>query len=777
VFTLNGHGNHLLQFGGTYQRNWNQHQRTDNGGGINYAPTYMLGNGPSGSGLTADASICSTINPTTSSPDISNCPALIAAAMGIVSISQVAYTRSGSSLTLNPPLTPAMDTLTVPYSNVYFSDTWHLKPTFTFTYGLGWTLEMPPTEAHGEQDVLVDSSDEPISLQAYLAQRRAQALIGQTYNPEIGFALVHNVGNGSQRVYDPYYGEFSPRVAVAWNPKFDSDSIAGKLFGSNGTVIRGGYGRIYGRLNGVDQALVPLLGIGPIQPVQCTNNLANGSCSIGPAVGTYSTAFRIGINGLTAPLQTSPNLTPSTTLPQPIYPGINSTEGSASEALDPHFRPNVIDSGNITIQRQLSHRTTLEIGYIGRRITHEYQPVNLNAVPYMMTQGGQKFSQAYANLVLEYCGGIAGLGGGGCAKNAGAVTPQPFFETALAGTGYCNGFSSCTAAVVANEGASGTGNLTNASVWSLWSDLDGGVGCPTAGCTGKSAPSAFVFPQTMLNTVGQMSSGVALNGSIGYGNYNAGFASLKMADLHGLTMQSNFTWSKALGTGADVQATSEYTPDDPFNLGTTYGYQNFNRKFVYNLFFVYQPPFYKGQSGLLGRVLGGWTFSSVFTAGTGTPFEIFTSTGDGQEYGAGDNINYFGNENAVQIAPLAKPHAYYNQPSGGLPVNLFKNGTAAVGDFRNPILGLDNKDGGNGNYIGLPYWNLDFSAKKNILVTERFSLELQGVFANVLNHNQWLDPIGTTGLFGPSTFGALPGSAEEQIGGIRQIEVGARVRF
>ena len=31
-------------------------------------------------------------------------------------------------------------------------------------------------------------------------------------------------------------------------------------------------------------------------------------------------------------------------------------------------------------------------------------------------------------------------------------------------------------------------------------------------------------------------------------------------------MQSNFTWSKALGTGALVQATSEFTPDDPFNF-------------------------------------------------------------------------------------------------------------------------------------------------------------------------------------------------------------------
>ena len=99
-------------------------------------------------------------------------------------------------------------------------------------------------------------------MSSYLAQRKAAALIGQVYNPVLGFALVHNVGDGSGRVYDPYYGEFSPRIAVAWSPHFDADSPMGRIFGHEDTVIRGGYGRIYGRLNGVDQALVPLLGSG-----------------------------------------------------------------------------------------------------------------------------------------------------------------------------------------------------------------------------------------------------------------------------------------------------------------------------------------------------------------------------------------------------------------------------------------------------------------------------------------------------------------------------------
>ena len=195
----------------------------------------------------------------------------------------------------------------------------------------------------------------------------------------------------------------------------------------------------------------------------------------------------------------------------------------------------------------------MEMGYIGRRIHNEYLAININAVPYMMTLGGQRFDKAYANMVLQYCGGINGLRGGGCANNAAAVTPQPFFETALRGTGYCNGYANCTQAVVANEGVNGTGNIEIQNVWSLWSDLDNG---------------GFNFPRSMMNTPipgqplggsGQLTSGVGINASVGYGNYNAAFVSVKMSDWKGLTMQSNLTWSKSLGTGAEVQATSEAT--------------------------------------------------------------------------------------------------------------------------------------------------------------------------------------------------------------------------
>jgi hypothetical protein len=770
-------GNHLFQFGGTYQHNFNWHQRTDNGGGINYQPVYELGNGTTGSGLATGTDIPVCTDPSVS---INNCGSLSAAVLGIVSIAQTAYTRSGPTLTLNPALTPAFDQSTIPYYNTYFSDTWHLKPSFTLTYGMGWTLEMPPVEANGKQVELVDQSAQPIGAEAYLAARKRDALLGQVYNPEVGFALVGNTGAGSKYPYNPFYGSFSPRIAAAWNPRFESDSLMGKIFGHEDTVVRGGYGRVYGRLNGVDLVLVPLLGTGLIQPVQCRGNLAagvGGTCGPGGSA-TASTAFRIGVNGLDAPIPQA-----SATLPQPDYPGFNAIAAGAGESLDPNFRPNQVDSFDFTIQRQLSRKITLELGYIGRRITHEYQPININAVPYMMTLGGQTFAQAYKNVVMQLCGGIAGLAGGGCngdgAGNplpASSLTAQPFFEAAMnttnyqgvAGNSYCAGATSCTAAVVANE----LGNFTQAQVWSMWSDLDNG---------------GFNFPRSMMNTpipgqangaVGQLTSGVGVNASIGYGNYNAGFASLKMAEWKGVTMQSNFTWSKALGTGAVYQATSEYTADDPFDLAQMYGRQSFDRKFVYNMFLVYQPPFFKGQSGMMGRVLGGWTFSSIFVAGTGQPFELYTTTGGGQEFGAGDNSSFFGNENAIPIGSVTSGHAYANHdtssPSFPFP-NIFKDGGNAINSFRNPILGLDTRDGGYGIINGLRYWNMDFSVKKNIRVAENVSVELQGVFTNVFNHNQWEDPDFSIGLFsGASGFGVIPG---ENSATPRNIEVGLRVRF
>lgn len=787
------HGNHLFQFGATYQHNYNYHQRTDNGGGINYTLTYQLGNADNGEGL---LDLGSTVPAAwlASGASATSWERDYAAILGIVTSAQQAYTRKAPNLTLNPPLTPAFDQSRIPYYNFYFSDSWHLKPSLTLTYGLSWALELPPVEQNGKQVELVDEANQPLDVESYIKTRQREALLGQVYNPEVGFSLIGNTANSPKYPYDPFYGEFSPRLAVAWNPHFDSESFMAKIFGENSSVVRGGYSRVYGRLNGVDLVLVPLLGTGLIQPVQCLTPLSTGACGPAtPTAGGPNAAFRIGTDGNTAPLPAA-----AATLPQPDFPGVNAATAAAGEALDPHFRPNQVDSFDLTIQRQFGPKMLLELGYIGRRITHEYQPININAVPYMMTKGGQTFAQAYAAVETalgcatseQACGAAAPAGGSpqsAFTAYANTFAPQAFFENAL-NPAYCtaNGYNSCTAAVVGNEIQ--TFNLQSQSVWSLWSDLDNG------GATGVGN-AGFNFPSTMLNTPsaiapnGQLSSGVAVNASVGHGNYNGAFVSLKTTDWHGLTAQQNFTFSKSLGTGAFVQASSEYTPNDPYDLNNMYGYQNWDRKFVYNLFIVEQPPYFKGQEGVVGHILGGWNFSPIFTTGSGLPVYCNTFT-DAQSFGSGDGSNFFDNEQCIFTQKYNAGHSAHfgvtgsggvgtstadlgvtGCPCKGAEVNEFADPAAVFATVRAPILGIDTRDNGVGPYHGQPYWNVDVSVRKTTKITERFSVETQFLFLNVFNHDQLGDPFLDVAV--PSAWGVLNSQANSP----RSMEFGLRLRF
>ena len=231
-------GKHLFQYGGAYQHNFDYHTRTDNGVTTNNQTVYGIG--------------ASNINWNTPVSDIPSTRAgffsrrirdpLLSCA-GLVMQSQVAYTRVGTNLAVQPLGSSAFDKSNIPYYSGYFGDTWKVKPDLTLVYSLGYTLEMPPVEEAGKQVELVDAADILVTADSFLAQRAATALQGGVYLPQLGYALVGNVGKGLKYPYNPFYGEWSPRVSVAWNPKV-SDGILGKIIGTQGTVIRGGYANL-----------------------------------------------------------------------------------------------------------------------------------------------------------------------------------------------------------------------------------------------------------------------------------------------------------------------------------------------------------------------------------------------------------------------------------------------------------------------------------------------------------------------------------------------------
>ncbi len=388
-------GNHLFQFGGSYQRNFDQMYRTDNGAGIMSALVYHVYD----TGIAID----SRYQPSTiASSSATAWNHLYAEVLGLVNQPQALFTRKLPSLNLNPIGTPMFPRAIVPYYNAYLTDTWHVRPKVTLTYGLGYMLERPPYELTGQQVITVDPDNKPLSVPDYLEAKKKAALAGQVYNPPIAMTLVRNVaGGGMKYPYKDFFGGLSPRVALAWNPSF-SGGLLGKIFGNGDMVIRGGYSRIFGRLNGVKQVMSLVNNTGVGQPIACVGASKDGRC-LGNLGVDPTTAFRIGTDGLTAPM---PTLTP--TLAQPYFPGVGVNPAAGDGAgIDPDFKPSRSDQVTFSIQRAIAKKFTLEAGYIGRKIRNEFLPVNLDAVPYMTTLNGQSFDKAWANLYTAVSSGGA----------------------------------------------------------------------------------------------------------------------------------------------------------------------------------------------------------------------------------------------------------------------------------------------------------------------------------------------------------------------------------
>ena len=671
--------------------------------------------------------------------------------LGIVSQPQTLYTRAGNNLALQPLGTDLSDKSVIPYYSAYFSDTWHMRKDLTLTYGLGYQLEMPPYEQDGKQVLLVDSAGNPIAAGPYLQTRDKMALAGQVYNPQLEFATIRNVTGNPKYPYKPYYAGVSPRVAAAWNPNFDN-GLLGKVFGGNKTVIRGGYSRIFGRINGVDQVLVPLLGTGISQPVSCIGASSSGQC-LGSQGVTATTAFRIGTDGLTAPL---PAVTP--TLAQPYQPGINGNAAAGDgTVLDQNFKPNRSDVFDITIQRQLSNKFSIEAGYIGRIIKNEYQLINLDAVPIDLTLNGQSFANSFGNLYNQVNSGQP-------------ITAQPFLESALGGanSAYCTGFASCTAAVASKQKS----QITGTQVYNLWSAL--------------SNSASWTQGRTLPSSNPAQTGNIYEDTSLGYGNYNAAFVSFTARDWHSVTARSNFTWSRALGTYGANQSSSSITVLNPYNISEMYGPQPYDYRFVYNLSMVYAPKWFQGK-GMVHELLGGWNFAPLFTAASGAPLEVNVGNpSDCQSFGESNCSSDSTYENAVLVSKYTQGNSSHDNTSsstsiasngnpakGGSGINLFSDPNAAYNQFRRLILGVDTNSGGAGVLRNLPTWNLDMAISKDFRIPfrEGIGVTFNAEFSNMLNHFQPGTP--NVNLDSQANWGVISTQANTP----RQIEFGLRLHW
>ena len=701
-------GSHLVQFGGRSEWQRFYHQRDDKVVGGLTSPVFTIGR------LSSGSHVSGIPFPTGFSGSASRWRTDYASVLGIIERSQELLTRA-SDFSPNPAGIPLQQHTVVDSDSLYVSDSWRIKPSVTLTFGLNWGVQLPPYESSGEQTIVVDdSTGKPVNFDNYIATRKSMALAGQLSNPQLDYVPIKQTGR--KYPYDPDWTNFSPRVAFAWNPSF-SGGFLGSLMGNRKSVLRGGFARVYDRINGVGIVMIPALGIGFGNNLRCAGPQNTGTgiaCFATTGVNSNpSNAFRIGTDGKQIPLPSLASIPPG----QPLVPGTNSPYETLDFRIDPKRKVGYANTFDLTYQRDLGHNMLLEVGYVGNYAQKLYQGYALQAVPYMYTLGGQTFAKAWSNVAQTLIANLAAVNAG--TFNTTTIPNQPFLEAFGASIGAPCG-SSCTQFFL-NDFPDGLAGFTTFNYTDFWENY-GGAG----------------------SDLGQVLDSYII-GSHGHSNYNAGFVSMRKTTSAGLTFNFNYTYSHAFDQiGQNQESLNEAS--DAFNLDRDYGSASFDRRHAITTLVTYDLPFGGGRryatgSGVANKLVGGWNVSGVWSFATGLPLDVINGNSC-QELGQGA---VFGNCSAYfPIGTTKYQSASVHNNNGAL--TAYSNADAINNDplggysfFAPPDPAIYGRTG-RGYFRGLNRWNVDFGVSKTTKITERVSTRFDCQMTNIFNHVMFSDP-------------------------------------
>jgi hypothetical protein len=698
-------GKHLIQFGGRAGSQHFYHQRDDKVVGGLTSEVFTIGR------LSSGSHVSGIPFPVGFSGVKSRWRTDYASVLGIMERAQQLFTR-GPDFSPNPVGTPLQQHTVVDSYSTYVSDSWRVKPSLTLTLGVNWGVQLPPYESSGEQTMAIDdSTGKVIDFDKYIATRQSQALAGQLYNPQLDYVPIKKLGR--KYPYDPDWSNFSPRVAFAWNPSYGS-GLLGDLLGNRKSVLRGGYSRVFDRINGVGIVMIPALGVGFGNNIRCAGpHVTAGVVSCGTS--NPSNAFRIGTDGTSVPI---PSLA---TIPsgQALIPGTNSPYETLDFRINPKRKIGYADTFDLTYQRELRGNMLLEVGYVGNYAKRLYQGYALQQVPYMYTLGGQTFAKAWSNIAQAIIQNPN--------IDTSKIPNQPFLEAMGVATGQCT-TGNCTQFFI-NNFSDGSGGFPAFDYTDFWQQF-----VPNGGSDANQVLDSYII------------------GSHGRSNYNAGFLSLRKRTNVGLTFDFNYTLSHAFDQiGQNQESLNEAS--DSFNLDRDYGSAQFDRRHAIVALATYDLPFGRGHlsaGNFANKVIGGWNVSGVWVFATGLPLDVFNGSSC-EEFGQGV---YFGNCSAY--FPVNGQYQKASVHNNGGALRAYSNADAVNNDpngglsfFAPPDPAIYGRTG-RGYYRGLNRWNVDFGISKTTKITERVSTRFDCQMTNTFNHVMFNDPNTdiTSGNFG-----------------------------
>ena len=487
-------------------------------------------------------------------------------------------------------------------------------------------------------------------------------------------------GSVGRPFYHRDWHAFAPSFGFAWD------------VGGNGkTAIRGGYALSY-----VNDA-----------EIIAVENMLEGNSGLQGLTSTTGLSNRLSTGLPTIPV-------PQFQVPLTVSQNYATDPFNALTSVDPNLRPPYVQQYSIGIQHQVMG-TVLEARYVGNHVVGAYRAFDYNQVQIQSNGFLADFLKAQQNGFLSMS----------------------------QGRGFNPGF---------NATIPGSQQLTVLNKFALRGDLtDPNVIYYIQ--TGQPGELADYYQTNGLNpsnAVPLYANRYVLGADMLTNYSSSSYNSLQLAMRHrlhsGLSFEANYTFSKVLSDGDGDLQTRFQAFLDYNNPKLERSRANFDLNHMIKADGFYDLPF--GEGHLLhfkpiDRVIGGWTFGSVFVWQSGSPFSILSSYATlnraARSYYNGANTTVGGaalksivhfqmtGNGPVEIAPSAI------SPADGSGVNAPGDPTFTGQIFSNPGPGtlgeLQRRE-----FSGPWTFDIDMSLKKMVKITEHQNLELRMEAFNALNH-------------------------------------------
>jgi hypothetical protein len=545
-------------------------------------------------------------------------------------------------------------------------------------------------------------------------------------NPGGSYNFV-GTSSGGHNFFKPDRGDFGPILSFAYSPQFGSKWLS-KLFPGDGkSVIRGGF-----RIDYVNDEYVR----------SADNALGNDA----------GLAQTLTLSTLNARFNSQPSFpAPAFVVPR-SYAQNNAIAGNfgAVFGIDPNIKVPKAYEYNFGIERQIGWQTALEVRYVGGFSHNLLRAIDLNQVNIISNGFLDDFNRALANLNLT--------GNPGC-TTAGCQTLTVFPKLQAGGL------------------------LSNGTIRSLIASGQAGQLAATYITSGFGGASQLFLANPNTGVVD------LLNNSASY-TYNSFQTELRHRFSNGLVLQANYTFQKTLTDAGGVSQTRTDVLLDNNQPGLEYSRALFDQTHVFNVNLLYDLPFGSGkrflsQSGLLDRLVGGFTVTSIMRVSSGAPLEISDPSGTLNRTARSTEQTALTSLSTSQIKNLI---GIFNTPCGIYYINpavidinmqtCQGSGRASKGFGTTPFPGQVFFNNGPGQtspldrfFINGPrYFDWDASIIKNIRIKENKQLQLRIEAFNLLNHTNFCVNCQTgattqTGIFNinSATFGKIAETFQPRI--------------